>query len=66
MNTIELKGSCNVIKGKLKQEYASFTEDDFLYLEGAEDELLGRLQVNVGKSKEEILALIQKAKQMTL
>jgi uncharacterized protein YjbJ (UPF0337 family) len=48
------KGNWNVIKGKLKQSYADLTEDDLMYAEGKEDELLGRLQVKVGKTKQEI------------
>lgn len=53
MNTTTLKGQWNVIKGKLKQQYADLTDDDLVYEEGQEDELLGRLQKKLGKSKEE-------------
>ena len=62
MNSTELKGNWNVIKGKLKQRYAELTEDDLTYVEGAEDELFGRLQVKLGKSKQEILDSVGKAK----
>ena len=48
------KGNWNVIKGKLKQSYANLTEDDLMYADGKEDELLGRLQKKVGKTKQEI------------
>lgn len=48
------KGSWNVIKGKLKQSYANLTEDDLTYAEGKEDELFGRLQMKIGKSKQEL------------
>ncbi len=48
------KGNWNVIKGKLKQSYANLTEDDLMYAEGKEDELFGRLQKKVGKTKQEI------------
>ena len=50
----KLIGNWNVIKGKLKQEYAELTEDDLVYEEGKEDELMGRLQKKLGKTKEEI------------
>jgi len=50
----ELKGNWNEIKGKLKQKYAILTDDDLLLVEGKKDELLGRLQVKLGKTKEEI------------
>ncbi|VXC28734.1 General stress protein CsbD [Flavobacterium sp. 9AF] len=54
MNTTELKGNWNEVKGKLKQKYADLTDDDLLYEEGKEDELYGKIQQKVGKSKEEI------------
>lgn len=48
------KGSWNVIKGKLKQSYANLTEDDVTYLEGKEDETLGRIQQKIGKTKQQL------------
>ncbi len=62
MNSTELKGNWNVMKGKLKQAYADLTDDDLTYVEGAEEELFGRLQVKLGKSKQEILESIKKIK----
>lgn len=52
--TDKLKGNWNIIKGKLKQNYADLTDDDLTYTEGQEDELLGRIQRKTGKSKDEI------------
>jgi uncharacterized protein YjbJ (UPF0337 family) len=54
MNTLTWKGRWNDLKGKVKQQYADLTDDDLLYVEGKEDELLGRLQQKTGKSKEEV------------
>ncbi len=54
MNSTEIKGNWNELKGKLKQKYAELTEDDLLYEEGKEDELFGRLQQKIGKTKDEI------------
>lgn len=54
INTTELKGNWNEIKGKLKQQYASLTEDDLLLEEGREDEMLGKLQQKLGKSIKEL------------
>ena len=65
MNSTELKGNWNVMKGKLKQAYADLTDDDLTYVEGAEEELFGRLQVKLGKSKQEILESIKKIKGTT-
>ena len=58
MNTTESKGNWNEIKGKLKQKYATLTDDDLLFADGKKDEMLGRLQVKLGKSKEELHKLI--------
>lgn len=52
--TDKLKGNWNIIKGKLKQNYADLTDDDLTYTEGQEDELLGRIQRKTGKAKSEI------------
>jgi uncharacterized protein YjbJ (UPF0337 family) len=54
----ELKGNWNEIKGKLKQQFASLTDDDLLFTEGKKDELVGRLQQKLGKTKDEIRKLI--------
>mgnify|MGYP003612658734 CR=1 FL=1 len=54
MNTTEIKGNWNELKGKLKQKYASLTDDDLLYEEGKEDELYGKIQQKLGKTKEEL------------
>lgn len=54
MNTQNLKGKWNELKGKFKQKYADLTDDDLLYVEGKEDELYGRLQQKLGKTKEEV------------
>jgi len=60
MNTTDLKGKWNELKGKLKQQYADLTDDDLLYVEGKEDELYGRIQQRVGKSKDEVKDMIDK------
>ena len=54
MDKLNLKGNWNEVKGKLKQKYADLTEDDLLYVEGKEDELIGRLQKKLGKGRDEI------------
>jgi uncharacterized protein YjbJ (UPF0337 family) len=54
MTKLQIKGNWNEIKGKLKQKYAELTDDDLTFAEGKEDELLGRLQQRLGKSREEV------------
>jgi uncharacterized protein YjbJ (UPF0337 family) len=58
MNTTELSGNWIKTKGKLKQKFALLTDDDLLLVEGKHDEMLGRLQVKLGKTKEEIQQII--------
>ena len=60
MNKLQFKGNWNEVKGKLKQKYGDVTDDDLSYVEGNEDELLGRLQKKTGKSKEELKDEINK------
>jgi uncharacterized protein YjbJ (UPF0337 family) len=54
MNTTELKGNWNELKGKLKQSFANLTDDDLMFEEGKKDEMLGKLQIKLGKTKEEL------------
>ena len=60
MNKLQLKGNWNQVKGKLKQKYGELTDDDLAYVEGKEDQLLGRLQEKTGKSKEDLINEINK------
>ena len=53
-NRLKIKGTWFEAKGKLKQKYAELTDDDLLYEEGKEDELYGRMQKRLGKSREEV------------
>jgi uncharacterized protein YjbJ (UPF0337 family) len=57
---LKVKGNWNELKGKIKQQYADLTDDDLLYEEGKEDELLGRIQQKTGKTKEEVKTWIDK------
>jgi uncharacterized protein YjbJ (UPF0337 family) len=54
MNNTELKGNWNEQKGKLKQKFANLTDDDLMFAEGKKDEMLGKLQKKLGKTKEEL------------
>jgi uncharacterized protein YjbJ (UPF0337 family) len=58
MNTTAIKGNWNEQKGKLKQKFATLTDNDLMFEEGKKDEMLGRLQVKLGKTKEELHKLI--------
>ena len=58
MNKTLIKGNWNEQKGKLKMKFAALTEDDLLFAEGKKDEMLGKLQIKLGKTKEELHAII--------
>lgn len=58
MNTTELKGNWNEQKGKLKAKFAALTDNDLLFAEGKKEEMMGRLQQKLGKTKDELYALI--------
>ncbi len=55
MDRLELKGRWNELKGKVKQAHGDLTDDDLRYEEGKDDELLGRLQQKLGKTKDEVV-----------
>lgn len=51
----KLRGTWNEIKGKAKQKYADLTDDDLMYEEGKEDEMIGKLQKKLGQSRDEVV-----------
>ena len=59
MNKTELKGNWEEQKGRLKQKFATLTDNDFLFAKGKKDEMLGKLQIKLGKSKEELHKIMQ-------
>ncbi len=58
MNTHQIIGNWNDQKGKLKQKFANLTDNDLLFETGKIDELYGRLQIRLGKTKEELRKII--------
>jgi uncharacterized protein YjbJ (UPF0337 family) len=59
MNWTELKGNWKEVTGKLKQKYATLTDDDLMLAEGKQEELVGRLQAKLGKTKQEVHKIIE-------
>jgi len=47
-------------KEKLKQKYPVITDDDLVYNEGKEKEMIEMLGYKLGKSKEELVNIITK------
>jgi uncharacterized protein YjbJ (UPF0337 family) len=58
MNIMGIKGNWNVEKGKLKQKFAILTDNDLEFEKGKMEEMFGKLQIKLGKTKEELHKII--------
>ena len=54
----EMQGNWEEMKGRLKKKFAKLTDDDLLYIEGKKDIMLGKFQLKLGKTKEELREII--------
>jgi uncharacterized protein YjbJ (UPF0337 family) len=54
----KFEGAWNETKGKLKQKFAMLTDNDLMLVEGKQEELIGRLQIKLGKTKDEVMKII--------
>lgn len=61
MEDLRIKGNWNLIKGKLKKKYSALTDDDLQYAEGKEEELIGKLQKKLGKTRDQIITELEKS-----
>jgi uncharacterized protein YjbJ (UPF0337 family) len=61
MNTLEIKGDWNITKGKLKQKWAKLTDNDLRYVDGQQEELIGRLQKLTGETREGVEKAIKES-----
>jgi len=59
MKPTELEGNWNEQKGKLKQKFAVLTDNDLMFEEGKKEEMFGKLQIKLGKTKEELDKIIK-------
>ena len=58
MNSTELKGNWEEQKGRLKQKFAALTDNDLMFADGKKEEMFGRLQIKLSKSKEELRKIL--------
>jgi uncharacterized protein YjbJ (UPF0337 family) len=59
MNSLtELKGNWEETKDRLKKDFALINDNDLLFTDGRQDELIDRLHVKLGKTREEVLILL--------
>ena len=59
MNWDEVKGNWKQFTGKVKEKWGELTDDDLTFAEGKEDELLGRLEKRLGRTKDQLRAEIE-------
>lgn len=59
MNTVVVKDNWSEQKAKLIKKYPELTEKDLAFEEGKKEEMMGRLQVKLGKTKEELQKIIE-------
>ncbi len=58
MNTLEVKGRWNVVKGRLKQKFAHLTGDELQFMEGKQNELVGRIQQRSAQADKDLKRVI--------
>jgi uncharacterized protein YjbJ (UPF0337 family) len=61
MNKLEIKGDWNIAKGKLKQKWAKLTDNDLQFIEGKQEELVGRIQKRTGEGREAVEKAVNEA-----
>lgn len=65
MNREKLKEEWNKQKSKLLKKFTVLTEEDLSFREGRKEEMLERLQLILGKNKEELIMIFDEIKQKT-
>ena len=57
-NPTPVKGNWNEQKIKLKEKFTTLTDADLKYESGKKDEMMEKIQVKLGKTKEELTTII--------
>ncbi len=58
MNSSGIIGNWNERKGKLKKKFGFLTENDLVFEEGRKEEMLRKLQIKLGMTREELVHII--------
>jgi len=58
MNRSTLVGNWKDRKSKLRQKFGFLSETDLMFEEGKKEEMLVKLQIKLGKTKEELIRII--------
>ncbi|WAC03109.1 general stress protein CsbD [Lacinutrix neustonica] len=59
MDTTGVNDTWSAQKSKLKLKFAALTDSDLLFETGKKEEMIAKLQIRLGKTKEEIEALLK-------
>lgn len=59
MNTPQLDGNWEEQKTKLKEKFAALNDNDLLFKKDRKEEMLKKLQIELGKTREELLKIIE-------
>lgn len=62
MNNPSVEGNWNVLKGKIRQQWAKLTDNDIEAIKGNADEAKGRIQKAYGYSKDQAKKEFEKFK----
>ncbi len=60
MNADQLQGKWHQVKGAVKQQWGKLTDDDVIYIDGAQDKLIGRVEERYGVLRQEARRLVQR------
>lgn len=59
MNNSEQSGNWEEQKKQLKEKFAALNESDLLFSKDKKEEMISKLQIKLGKTREEILKIIE-------
>lgn len=51
MKPIEIKGDWDITRNRMKQKWASLTDDDLAYSTGQFENMIGRIQTRTGETR---------------
>jgi len=58
MELIDINGSWKEQKAKLKNRFVKLQDSDFIFEEGKKEEMITRLEIKLGKTRDELLNII--------
>jgi len=59
MNASRAKGNWEEQKSGLKEKFAALTDTDLLFVKGKKEEMITKLQIKLGKTREELIKIFK-------